>query len=134
MSDSVKELLEAMPAKFDPSAWGDSDAVIGFDGIKIQVNPSNIFEIQDLFERVAVNIHQVQAMQEAIEQLQPSVGVYSILSQSGYLEWLAFQRTVENADRYGFRENGYSWCNSAAGFLKFLIDLLKQEKFEDSLS
>jgi putative sterol carrier protein len=31
MSDSVKELLEAMPAKFDPTAWGDSDAVIGFE-------------------------------------------------------------------------------------------------------
>ena len=31
MSDSVKELLEAMPAKFDAAAWGDSDAVIGFD-------------------------------------------------------------------------------------------------------
>ncbi len=31
MSDSVKELLEAIPAKFDATAWGDSDAKIGFD-------------------------------------------------------------------------------------------------------
>ena len=118
--------LESSGAPFSRlSGRGQSDIVFVFQddaafaifSADIKLNTAE--DPQTLFETAVHEILYQDTIRELIIQLTLSRDQIGFLEQSGYAEWRACVRELQDAEKYGYDINGYNWGNSAAGVLKF---------------